>query len=282
MRNKCYLLLILALVSSFFACSKDEDEKTTEPSKETDVIDTLNTSVIMPYSYDMTSEGAEICYRINTKQVSRVEASYKGPSTTEWTNIDVQLTDSLTKVELKDLVSLEYYSVRIMAYNTKGQYFSNIFTFLYDYEVMKVTCFKQPFIVWNSIMENAMQALKDAGNVLESETFVNDEYHLTYLFNYKELMSVYTFSSDKRLKNVQIVLDKKRVSIDELKRFISGAFGYLAYGTIHANIDGNPQVSPLYMTPEGSSYVTIYERNNNYVVDYMDVKDVDVSKVLYR
>ena len=127
-----------------------------------------------------------------------------------------------------------------------------------------------------------MQALKDAGNVLESETFVNDEYHLTYLFNYKELMSVYTFSSDKRLKNVQIVLDKKRVSIDELKRFISGAFGYLAYGTIHANIDGNPQVSPLYMTPEGSSYVTIYERNNNYIVDYMDVKDVDVSKVLYR
>ena len=147
---------------------------------------------------------------------------------------------------------------------------------------MKVTCFKQPFIVWNSIMDNAMQAIKDAGNILIEETIKDNEYHISYLFNYKELKTVYVFTNDKRLKNVLIYLDKERVSISELKRFVSGAFGYLAYGNIHANIDNNPMIAPLYKTPDGSSYVTIYEQGNNYIVDYMDIKDVDITEILYR
>lgn len=269
-------------MSSFFACSNDDDSNSISPSNGKESIDTLTSSAVIPYSYDMTSQSAIVYYKIDSKQISSVKAAYKGPETTEWKDVDVELKDSLAIVELKNLTTLESYSISFTVYNTKGQYYTNYFSFTYDYEVMKVTCFKQPFIVWNSLMENTKKALKDAGNMLEFEAIVHGEYYLTYQFNYKELKSEYIFSGEQRLKNVRITLDKDRVPMNELQRFITGGFGYLAYGNIHTNIDGNPQIAPLYRTPEGASYVTIYERNNNYVVDYMDVKDVDISKVLFR
>lgn len=281
MKQPFFPLFIILISFVFFACSKD-NEANIFGEELIEEGDTVYTSVIKPYSYDLTSQGATIKYIINTRKVSTIEATCKYPTSTEWNSVEIQMQDSMATIELHDLEPYVYYSVKLTAYNTLGEYYTNTFNFLYDYEVMKVTCFKQPFIVWNSLIENVKQALDDAGNIIDEEHIINNEFHVSYLFNYKELQSVYIFSSDKRLKNVLIILDKERVSIDELKRFITGAFGYLAYGNIHANIDGNPLISPLYKTPDGSSYVTIYERANTNVVDYMDVKDVDITKVLYR
>lgn len=268
--------------SLFIACSHDDENDGNVSSIDSlEINDTLQNMLVRPYSYDLTKDGATITYMVNTKKVSSLEAFY-GAIPSEQNRIEVKQEDSIAKIELHDLKSLEYYTINMTAYSSSGEYHTNYFTFLFDYEVMKVTCFKQPFIVWNSIMDNAMQAIKDAGNILIEETIKDNEYHISYLFNYKELKTVYVFTNDKRLKNVLIYLDKERVSISELKRFVSGAFGYLAYGNIHANIDNNPMIAPLYKTPDGSSYVTIYEQGNNYIVDYMDIKDVDITEILYR
>ena len=189
---------------------------------------------------------------------------------------------SVIIVNLKDLRQRAYYNVLIIAHNERGESVTDTQIILFDYEAVHGTYFMQPYLIWCTPLVNTKKTLADAGHILDAESVINGEYHLDYRFKYKELKTEYIFDSEQKLKEVIIYFDRERASVDELRRFISYALGYLAYGNIHVIMNEKEYTFPLYRTSEGLSYVFIYSIDDKTIVDYISSSSVDLSEELTK
>ena len=272
-RNVIYLLALLLT----YSCS-DSEEELSEPKE--DSVSVLDTLSIKPYSYDITMSEMTLVYHISG--ASEVEALYKEQSATVWNKADIENNGSVIIVNLKDLRQRAYYQVLIIAHNELGESVTDTQTILFDYEAVRGTYFMQPYLIWGTPMVNTKNALADAGNILDAESVINGEYHLEYRFKYKELKNVYIFDTEQKLKEVIIYFDGERASVEELRRFISYALGYLAYGNIHVIMNEKEYTFPLYKTSEGLSYVYIYSIDDKTIVDYICSSSVVLSEKLNK
>ena len=272
-RNVIYLLALLLT----YSCS-DSEEELSEPKE--DSVSVLDTLSIKPYSYDITMSEMTLVYHISG--ASEVEALYKEQSATVWNKADMENNGSVIIVNLKDLRQRAYYQVLIIAHNELGESVTDTQTILFDYEAVRGTYFMQPYLIWGTPMVNTKNALADAGNILDAESVINGEYHLEYRFKYKELKNVYIFDTEQKLKEVIIYFDGERASVEELRRFISYALGYLAYGNIHVIMNEKEYTFPLYKTSEGLSYVYIYSIDDKTIVDYICSSSVVLSEKLNK
>lgn len=273
-------VVILFLTFLFVVSCSSNDDDISGTSEEPVASDSILVPVIKPYSYDVTLNGMVIVYKVSG--ASHVEAMYKAQASTLWNNAEVEMAGDFMTVTLSDLTLNAYYNILVIAHNHSGKSVTDDLTLQFDYNTLKGTYYMQPFLIWGTPLVNAKKALADSGSKLDSETIIGEEYHLTYQFRYKELKTEYVFDSEQKMKEVLVYFDKERVSIDELRRFISNALGYLAYGNIHINFDGIEKTFPLYRTSEGSSYVIVYERDNYTIVDYICSAGIDTSETLNK
>lgn len=271
MKQIAYLFLILLILS----CSSSDDVMGEILNDDTNAADTAQVLAIKPYSYDMSAKDISIAYLVSG--ASGVDVMYKEQNSTEWDNAEIQGTDSIITAKLTNLRQNHYYMVMAIAHNDLGKSVTDIFTLLFDYYSTRGTYFMQPYMKWNEDKSTVMLALQNAGNILDAETDINGECHLEYRFKFKELKTEYIFDTEKKLKEALIYFDPKRVSEKDLQRFLTSALGYLATGNIHITMDGTTLVVPLYKTTEGSSYVFVYTRDENIIVDYMGTIDENNS-----
>lgn len=273
---KRYAIYLLALLLTF-SCSDSEEELSELKEDSVSVLDTLS---IKPYSYDITMSEMTLVYHISG--ASEVEALYKEQSATVWNKADMENNGSVIIVNLKDLRQRAYYNVLIIAHNERGESVTDSQTILFDYEAIRGTYFMQPYLIWGTPLANTKKALTDAGQILDAESVIDGEYHLEYRFKYKELKNEYIFDTEKKLKEVIIYFDGERATVDEIRRFISNALGYLAYGNIHVIMNEKEYTFPLYRTSEGSSYVFIYSIDDKTIVDYISSSGIDLSEKLNK
>ena len=272
-RNIIYLLTLLIT----FSCSDSDEEL---PEQKEDTVSVLDTLSIKPYSYDLTMSGMTLAYNISG--ASEIEALYKEQSETAWNKAEIEQNEGVTIVKLNDLRQRAYYYILIIAHNELGESVTDTQTILFDYEAVRGTYFMQPYLIWGSSLVNTKKALTDAGNTLDMESVIDGEYHLEYRFKYKELKNEYIFDTEQKLKEVVIYFDGERASVDELRRFLSYALGYLAYGNIHVIMNEKEYTFPLYRTSEGSSYVFVYSIDDKTIVDYICSSIVDLSEKLNK
>ena len=262
-----YFLLAFLIVS----CSSND---------ETPILS--ETLSIKPYSCDVTKNGIVVVYK--TTGIARFEAMYREQFTDDWHPAETKASeaaDTLT-VSLKELTLRHYYQLLVTVYNDKGESVTDNFIVQYDYDAQSTTYFAQPFLQWGALVSGVKTAMADNGNILEEETETETETRLTYRFLYKELKSEYLFDEEKQLREVLIYFDKNRVGMEELRRYIGLAFSYLAFGNIHINMDGTDKAYTLFKTAEGTSYVVLYERGEQLVVNYMSASSIDVNETLYK
>ena len=271
------ILLYLTLIVLFVSCSSSDDELLTNNDESVSIVDTLT---IKPYSYDVTMSGITLVYHITGATI--VEVLCKEQSSTIWNKVNADNINGVITVNLMDLRQRSYYNVLVIAHNDTGETVTDTQTIHFDYEAVRGTYYMQPYMIWNTPLENAKKLLADAGYIIDNESFADGDYIIECRYKYKELKSEYLFDSEKKLKEVILYFDPERVSVDELLRFISNAFGYLACGNIHVVINEKEHVIPLYKTSEGSSYVFIYEMDGFLVVDYISAADVDLSEKLVK
>lgn len=272
-RNIIYLLTLLFA----FSCSGSDEELPEQKEESVSVIDTLS---IRPYSYDFTMSGMTLVYHV--RGASEVEALYKEQSATVWNKADIEQNKGVVIVNLKELRLRAYYHILIIARNEIGESVTDTQTILFDYEAVRGTYYMQPYLIWGTPLVNTKKALTDAGNILDAESVIDGEYHLEYRFKYKELKNEYIFDTEQKLKEVIIYFDVERATVDELRRFVSYALGYLAYGNIHVIMKEKEYTFPLYRTSEGSSYVFIYSIDDKTIVDYICSSSVDLSEKLNK
>ena len=272
MKKLLYLSLFILLVACS-SSSHDIDEYQIGES-------VTEQPVIKPYSCDINSRGIEIVYKI--LGATKVSIMYKEQLAEDWTPLEAEITDSIITVKLTDLKLNHYYYVFATAQNGLGLSATDNFVVKYDYNSARDTYFTQPFLQWGAHVDGVKTALADKGSVLDTEVMTEEETRLTYRFMYKELWTEYVFDYEKHLKEVLVCFDKSRVNADELRKYINLAFGYLAYGNIHINIDGNEFVGTLFKTAEGASYTFIYEKTDVVIVDYMSTIGVDITQTLYK
>ena len=272
-RNIIYLLTLLFA----FSCSGSDEELPEQKEESVSVIDTLS---IRPYSYDFTMSGMTLVYHV--RGASEVEALYKEQSVTLWNKADIEQNEGVVIVNLKELRQRAYYLILIIARNEMGESVTDTQIILFDYEAVRGTYYMQPYLIWGTPLVNTKKVLADAGNILDAENIINDEYHLEYRFKYKELKNEYIFDTDQKLKEGIIYFDGERATVDELRRFISNALGYLACGNIHVIINEKEYTFPLYKTSEGSSYVFVYSIEDKTIVDYICSSSVDLSEKLNK
>ena len=271
--KKFLLFVVLTLT---LACTSNDDlpDRKEEKANATDML------AIRPYSNDISMSGISLVYHISG--ASLVEAMYKDQTSVIWKKAKTEIADSTVTVNLTDLIQGAYYSILVIAHNDSGESVTDEQLIRFDYEAVHGTYFMQPYLIWGTPLVNAKKALKDAGYVLDNESIVSGEYHLDCRFKYKELKTEYIFDSEQKLKEVIIYFDRERASVDELRRFISYALGYLAYGNIHVIMNEKEYTFPLYKTSEGSSYVFIYSIDDKTIVDYICSSSVDLSEKLNK
>lgn len=270
-------ILYTIVLSMALSCSGNDDELPDKKDEKTIVLDTL---AIKPYSYDINMSELTLVYHISG--ASLIEVLYKEQSSIVWNNAEAEIAEGVVTVKLANLSQRAYYNVLVIAHNQQGESVTDTQTILFDYEAVRGTYFMQPYQIWGTPLANTKKALTDAGNILDKETISDGEYHLEYRFKYKELKTEYIFDTEQKLKEIIIYFEYERASVEELRRFISNALGYLAYGNIHVIMDGKEYTFPLYRTSEGLSYVFIYEINNNTIVDYVSSSSVDLSNKFYK
>ena len=271
------VLLYMTLLALTISCSSNDDELSPQNGENVSVVDTL---AIRPYSYDVTMTGITLVYHISG--ASMVEVLYKDQSSTIWNNADAENINGVLTVNLTDLRQHSYYNVLVIAHSKSGKSVTDTQIIQFDYEAVRGTYFMQPFLIWGTPLANAKKALTDAGNVIDNESLVGGEYIIECRFKYKELKSEYLFDTEQKLKEVIIYFERERASVEELRRFISNALGYLAYGNIHVILDEKEYTFPLYKTSEGSSYVFVYEVDNTVLVDYFSSLGIDLSEKLIK
>ena len=272
-RNIIFLLTLLIT----FSCSDSDDEL---PEQKEDLLSVIDTLSIRPYSYDLTMSGMTLAYHISG--ASEVEALYKEQSATVWNKAEIRQNEDAIIVNLKDLRQRAYYHILIIAHNELGESVTDTQIILFDYEAVRGTYFMQPYLIWGTPLANTKKALTDAGHILDRERVIDGEYHLEYRFKYKELKNEYIFDTEQKLKEVIIYFDVERASVDELRRFVSYALGYLAYGNIHVIMNEKEYTFPLYRTSEGSSYVFIYSIDDKTIIDYICSSGIDLSEKLNK
>ena len=268
MKKLLYIILVSTL---FIACSSSENES--------DVTATEQLS-IKPYSCDITENEIVVVYQVTGSD--NVTVVYKDQSDEDWTPVEVKDVEGKIAVSLTNLQLRHYYFIFATVQDDKGQTASNTYMVKYDYDPDFTTLYAQPFLQWGGHVSGVKTAMADKGGVLDSEVETANETHLTYRFFYKELWSEYVFDDEKHLKEVFVYFDKNRVSLTELRRYVSLAFSYLEYGNIHLNIDGKEEASTLLRTAEGTSYVILFEKGEYNIVNYMSTAGIDITETQYK
>lgn len=272
MKKYVWLIVLLGLV---LACAKDDADNVGDSMEKEKVELTVK-----PYSCDINSKGIVVVYQFTG--ATKVEANYREQLSDNWTAVEAEINGDKATISLMDLVLMRYYEIMVTVYNEDGQSLMDRFLVKYDYDAYKETYYMQPYIAWGDLLSNVKTALSDRGNVLDSEKETEKGFLLTYKFIYKELYSEYCFDKEKKLKEVLIYFDKERVGMEELRRFVSQAFGYMSFGNIHVSFDGVEQICSLYKTVEASSYAFMYEDESHIVIDYISAANVNPSDVLYK
>lgn len=275
MRRFFILFTILPLL--MFGCSSHDEELEPSDSNTESQLDSLS---IRPYSYDITQSGMTLVYKVTS--ASQVEILYKEQSASTWQEVNAQIEDGIIVVELTGLSHRAYYTVLVIARNENGESVTDTQTILFDYESLRGTYFMQPCLMWDTPLQDLKKFLTNTGYIYENEKEIGDGYVLECRFRYKEIKSEYILDSDQKLREVLITFDAERVPVDELRRFISNALGYLSYGNIRVVIDGKEYIFPLYKTPEGASYVFVYQLDEYSIVDYVCSANVDLNNNLYK
>ena len=271
------VLLYLTLLTLSVSCSSNDDELS---MKNDENVSAVNTLAIKPYSYDVTLSGITLVYHISG--ASMVEVLYKEQSSTIWNKANTEIVDDVLTVNLTDLRQRSYYNVLVIVHNESGESVTDTQIIQFDYEAVRGTYFMQPYLIWGTPLVNAKKALTDAGNIIDNESIVGGDYIIECRFKYKELKTEYLFDTEQKLKEVIICFERERASVEELRRFISNALGYLAYGNIHVIMNEKEFTFPLYKTSEGSSYVFIYELDNSTIVDYISSSNINLSEKLIK
>lgn len=274
MRRFVFFLLMLPLM---FACSSHEEDFEPSDINTENPKDSLS---IRPYSYDVTQTGMTLVYKVTS--ATQIEILYREQSATTWQEVFGKIEDGVLVVELTGLYRCAYYNVLVIARNEKGESVTDMQTILFDYESLRGTYFMQPYLMWGTPIQELKKFLTNAGYMYEDEKFSGNDYVLECRFRYKEIKSEYILDPEQKLKEVLITFDSERVSVEELRRFISNALGYLSYGNIHVVIDGKEHTFPLYKTAEGTSYAFIYQLDEYSIVDYVCSANVDLNNKLYK
>jgi len=274
MRRFFIFLLMLPLI---FACSSHEEDLEPSDINSGNQQDSLS---IRPYSYDITQTGMTLVYKVTS--ASQVEILYREQSATTWQEISGTLEGGVLIVDLTGLSRRTYYNVLVIARNEKGESVTDMQTILFDYESLRGTYFMQPYLMWGTPLQDLKKYLTNAGYMYEEEKLSGNDYVLECRYRYKEIKSEYILDSEEKLKEVLITFDSERAPIEELRRFISNALGYLSYGNIHVVIDGKEHTFPLYKTAEGTSYAYIYQLDEYSIVDYVCSANVDLNNKIYK
>ncbi len=274
------LLAFISLAIFMVACSSDSDTPT-QPEQPAEVENKITEAPsVMPYSCDITDKGIVVVYKVAGAAV--IDIQYKSQGADDWSKADFNKEDDTVTVTLTELKKDVYYYVMVIVKNDLGQSATDYFAVQYAYDAENETYFAQPFLQWGALVSNVKTAMADRGNILVSEVMLEDGLRLTYRFMYKELRTEYYFDEEKHLREVVVYFDKNRVKIDDLRRYVSSAFGYLSFGNIHMVIDGEDKAHTLLKTAEGASYVILYERGDNYIVDYLSTADVNLDEPLVK
>lgn len=271
------LLLLIIVVTMSISCTGSDDELQGKIDKKENAIDSLS---IQPYSYDVTMVGITMVYHISG--ASMVEVLFKEQLSTIWNKANNENVDGILTVKLSDLKQRSYYNILVIAHNELGETVTDAQTILFDYEAIRGTYYMQPYLIWGTPLVNVKKAITDAGNIIDKESIVDGRSLLECRFKYKELKTEYLFDSEQKLNEVIVYFESERASVEELRRFVSNALGYLAYGNIHVVMNEKEYIFPLYKTTEGSSYVFIYEIDNRTIVDYISSSGIDLSEKLIK
>lgn len=269
MKKILFLLMAFLLL---VACTDDEHDSITSSNVSEEIADSLS---ISPYSIDITQSKMTVVYKVTG--ASSIEVFYKDQQTTTWQDVDVDYNDNTVSVCFTKLTQRTYYNVLVIAHNGFGKSVTDMQTILFDYESAGRTYFMQPYLAWGSSVSDMKSVLSNSGYIYEAERSIEGGSCLECRFRYKELKSAYIFDEEQKFKEVKIYFDTNRVSVDELRRFVSYALGYLSYGNLHVVADEKDGVIPLYKTTEGSSYVFIYEKDGQSIVDYVSSAGFDLN-----
>lgn len=274
-------LICCIIVALIFASCNDHDEVFNEEAPSSAVAaDTLPMLSLLPVSYDMTDKDVIIDY--HTSGASMFEAYYKDMNASEWLPASVEYSDSVTKVTLSGLKEYDYYYVLAVAANDSGHKVTDEMLVQYDYELFSKTIFTKPFLSWGSELANVKDAMKGDGYKLNGQTTTDDGFRLEYRFRYKEQRSEYLFDAEQKLREVLVWIDDERTTDEELRRFLVKAHGYEACGNVKVSSDGKVQVAPLFETEDQKSYAFYYKHGRCFIVDFIDVRAIDVSTVIER
>lgn len=272
-----YISIFLLILCS---CSESNDNRTLPADDLSLHDDSIQEPWIKAYSCDITSEGVEVTYK--TSYPVTAEALYKDQNSQKWDSVEVKIENGFAVVKLTNLTLHHYYNILINVYNGKGKSATDNFIVQYEYDSKNITYFRQPFSEWNTSISNLKTVMNNNGNIIDEETEYDGGYKISYRFKYKELKTEYVFNNDKFLKEILVYFDSNKVVIDEIRRFISQALGYLSYGNIHVNINNLENIYPLYKTTEGASYVIVYPKDQFIIVNYLCAYDIIVSDILYK
>ena len=277
--KKITFLPLLALC--LFSCS-DDDEQVEEIVREYPDAYYEQAPTIELNNYDITHAGVYLDYLVENASI--LELRYKEKSSEEWKTIttDIAIDESNATVLLKGLTFHSFYDVEAIAHNFTEQTASVSHVFEYYYNSLSTTYFKQPFLTWGASVQQTRKSLIDQGNEVDSLFAENGRCLLTCKPKYKELRTEYILDTARGLENVMVYFDRNRVSTSDMTLFVSGALGYLSFGNIHVEMNGEVLTFPLYKTSEGKTYVFVYERDNRVIVDFLPTSEVDPGSVLVK
>lgn len=275
--EKTLLMLIMAV--SGMACNDSDDDS---PSRAAEEENTHPFPSVSAFSLSQHNDGMDIFYKIYNAESAH--AQYKAHTSEEWKEAESTMNDSVLTVVLRNLQNGSFYYVKVDVKNTDGLSASETITARYDYDPTKTTYYQQPFLLWDYPLSNITNLITDSQNIESISDSKDGGTELRIRFCYMELYTTYRFHKSDALNNIIVTFDENRVTKEELMKYLIGALGYLTYGNIHLNINGNVQTVPVYKTAEGRSVVFVYhnEDKGTVEVEYLPSKGFDYNETIYR